>query len=84
MAMFSREHTSAAGTTFGIGYKAVGEAYAFVGDTVNVGGFDVALIVSADGLVRVVIAHDEEDVHRLFGNCCLLLLVTSCTGSKAR
>ena len=83
MAMLAREHTGAAGATDGVGYEAVGEAYALIGYAVNVGRFNVTLVVGTDGLVRVVVAHDEEDVHRLLGCGSLGLLVGSGTGGEA-
>ena len=72
MAMLSGEHTGTARSTDGIGHKAVGKAHAFIPDTVDVRCVDVTLVVSADGLVRVVIAHDVDDVHRLLWFCLLV------------
>ena len=72
MAMLSCEHTGTARSTDGVGYKAVGKTYTFIADTVNVRCVDIALVVSADGLVRVVIAHDVDDVHWLLWFCLLV------------
>ena len=72
MAMLAGEHTSTARSTDGIGHKAVGKAHAFIPDTVDVRCVDVTLVVSTDGLIRVVIAHDVDDVHRLLGFCLLV------------
>ena len=69
MAVLSGEHTRTARSADGVGYEAVGKTHAFVADAVDVRCMDVALVVGADGLIRMVIAHDVEDVHlfRCFG-----------------
>ena len=83
MAMLAGEHTGTAGATDGVGHEAVGEAHALVGYAVNIGRFNVTLVIGTDGLVRVVVAHDEENVHRLLGCRSLLFLVASCASGKA-
>ena len=83
MAVLTSEHAGTAWTTDRVGYKAVGETYTLVGYAVNVGCLDVALVVGTNGLIRVVVTHDEEDVHRLLRSCGLLFLVASGTGGKA-
>ena len=65
MTMLAGKHTSTARTTDRVGYKTIGKTYTFITDTVNVRGVDVALVIRTDGLIRVVIAHDVDDVHLL-------------------
>ena len=65
MAMLAGEHTSSARATDGVCHEAIGETYPLITDAVDVRCVDVALVVRTDGLIRVVIAHDIDDVHLL-------------------
>ena len=65
MAVLSCEHASTARTTDRVGYKTISESYPFVAYTVNVRCVDVALVVCTNGLIRVVVTHDVDDVHLL-------------------
>ena len=65
--VFAGEHASATGTTDGVGHKAVGKNGSVVANTVDAGCFNTPVILCTDGLKRVIIAHDKEDVHWLFG-----------------
>ena len=51
MAVLASKHAGAARSTDGVGHKAISEAYALIGNAVDVGCLDVALVVGADGLV---------------------------------
>ena len=62
VAVLARNHAGTAGTTQRIGHKAVGEAHTIGGDAVEVGRFDVALVIAAHHLRRVVVGHDVDDV----------------------
>jgi len=72
VAVLSGEHAGTARSADGVGHETVGKAHTFVADAVNVRCVYVALVVGADGLIRVVIAHDVDDVHRLLGFCLLV------------
>ena len=65
MTMLAGKHTSTARTTDIVGYKTVCKTYTFITDAVDVRCVDVALVVRTDGLIRMVIAHDIDDVHLL-------------------
>ena len=65
MTVFARKHASARGPAKRIGYIAVGKSHAIVGNPVEVWRLDKPLIVCADGLIRVVVAHDIHDIHGL-------------------
>ena len=62
--MFSGEQTCTRGSADGVGDKTVVEAYAFVGDAVNIRSAYERSVVCADSLIRMVIRHDEKYVHR--------------------
>ena len=62
VAVLARNHAGTAGTTQRIGHKAVGEAHTIGGDAVEVGRFDVALVIAAHHLRRMVVGHDVNDV----------------------
>jgi hypothetical protein len=63
--MLTGQHTSATWTTDRVSHETVGKSYTFITDTVNVRCVDVTLVVRADGLVRMVITHNVDDVHLL-------------------
>lgn len=65
MAVLARQHAGTARPAERIGHEAVGETYAFAGNTIDVRCLRITLVVGADGLERVVIAHDVDDIHRL-------------------
>ena len=66
MTMFSGKKTSSRGSADGVGDKTIVEAYAFVGDAVQIRSAYERSVVSADSLIRMVVRHDKENVHRFF------------------
>jgi hypothetical protein len=67
MTVLAGEHAGTARSADGIGHEAIGESYTFIADTVDVRGMDVPLVIRTDGLIRMVITHDIDDVH-FFGS----------------
>ena len=65
MTVFARKHASARWPAKRIGHIAVGKSHAIVGNPVDIWRFDKPLVVCADGLIRVVVAHDIHDIHGL-------------------
>jgi hypothetical protein len=53
-------------TANGIGYTGIVEQHALVGNPVDVGCFYEMIRVGTDGLVRMIIRHDEKDIGWLF------------------
>ena len=51
----------------GVGHEALREDHARIRQPVDVRGLDQAVPVGADGLIRVVVAHDVDDVERFAG-----------------
>ncbi len=60
--MFAGEDRRPARCTDGVGDARMIEPHALLGNPVNIGGLDQAVVVGRDGLVRMVIRHDEDDV----------------------
>ena len=65
VAVLSGEHTCAARARNGVCHIAAGEFHAVVGYTVKVGSRDVAGVIRAHHLCRMVISHDIHDVKGL-------------------
>ena len=62
VAVLARNHAGTAGAAQRVGHEAVGEAHTVGGDAVEVGRLDVAAVVAAHHLRRVVVGHDVDDV----------------------
>jgi hypothetical protein len=62
MRIFTSEDHGPAGTAYGIGDKTVLHEGPLAGYPVYMGGLDQFVLVSADGLVSMVIRHNENDV----------------------
>lgn len=52
--------------TDGIGDRRIREEHALSGEAVDIGRIDQALIVGANGLISMIITHDEYDIGALF------------------
>ena len=70
MTMLSREHTGTRRATEWIGNKALLELHSMVSNPVNVRCVDETIVIGTDGLIRMVIAHDINDVHRFLLCLC--------------
>ena len=62
VAVLAGEHTCAAGSREGIGYETVDEFDTVGSNAVEVGCFDVAVVVATHHLGGVVVRHDINDV----------------------
>lgn len=82
MAMLAGEHTGTAGTADGVGHKTIGETHSVFGNAVDIGGLDEAIVVCADGLIGMIIAHDIDDVHGTWSRfgCVRFFITTSRQG----
>ena len=67
VAVLAGEQAGPAGTADGVGHEALREDHARIRQPVDVRGLDQAVPVGADGLIRVVVAHDIDDVERFAG-----------------
>ena len=65
MAVLAGQQAGPGRTAQGVGDEAVREPGPFVGQPVDMGRPHVPLVIGADGLVRMVVAHDVHDVQRL-------------------
>ena len=62
VAVLTCKEAGAAWSTNGVGHKALGKAYAIVGDSVQVRGLYVTGVVTTHHLGGVVVRHDVNDV----------------------
>ena len=74
--MLARQQTSTAGTTQRIGDETVRKPYAFIGNPVDIRSFDKTMIVGTDCLIRMIITHDVENIHRFLRNLFFVFLDT--------
>ena len=73
MAVLAGQHAGPAGAADGVGHETVCEPRAFPGYAVYVGRLDEPVVVGAYRLIRVIVRHDVDDIHRL-----LLRIFTGC------
>ena len=65
VAVLAGEQAGPAGTADGVGHETLREDHARIGQAVDVRGLYEPVAIGADGLVRVVVTHDVDDVERL-------------------
>ena len=66
MTMFTGQHTGTAGTTQGVCHKTICETDPFIGYPVNIGRLHITLVIGTDRLIRMVVTHDIDYIHRFF------------------
>ena len=66
MTMFAGKHTSPAGTTDRIGNKTVCKSGSLLSYTINIRSLYQLVIISTDCLIRMIVTHNIEYVHRPF------------------
>ena len=66
MTMFTGQHAGTAGTTQRVCYKAVCETDTLIGYPVNIGCLHITLVIGTDRLIRMVVTHDIDYIHRFF------------------
>ena len=76
MAMLARQQTGTTGTAQRVGDETVRKPYAFISNPVDIRSFDKTMIVSTNCLIRMIIAHDIENIHRLLRHPFFVLLDT--------
>ena len=81
MTVLAREQAGSRRSRERVGHEALGKPHAMVGYPVDVGGLSKSVVVSADGLVRMVVTHDVDDVHRLFLTVSMAVTV-GCVGHR--
>src|SRR5690625_1239151 len=71
MGMFSGQKRGPAGSTDGIADKTVDKFYAVIRDAIYIRGLDKTIIISAQGLVGMIVGHDKYDI----GTLCVLIFL---------
>ena len=64
--MFAGKQTGSRRCADGVGDKTIVETYAFVSDAIQIRSAYERSVVSADSLIRMVVRHDKENIHRFF------------------
>tara|TARA_R110002050_G_scaffold157311_1_gene285814 strand:+ start:3959 stop:4216 length:258 start_codon:yes stop_codon:yes gene_type:complete len=62
VAMFSGQDYGTRWCTNGIGNAGIGKEHAFLGNSVYIGSVDEPVVIGANGLISMVIGHDENYV----------------------
>jgi len=65
MTVVTGEHYRPAGSTDRVGDETVGKTNPLLGQTIQIGSLNEAIIIGAHGLIGMVISHDEDDVRSL-------------------